>query len=566
MPPSAASTRRIWPAFWSSMIRDRLEYFRLLCFLLAVVTLWGVGVTFGIVAPGTAVHRMAAAIAVAGLTGFWEMGRRRRGIAVRWLPLEAALLLTLAFAVRREFGPFGVMYVALQFRALYGTRREATIVAFAYALILIAGYAVVPAGFAVLQPIIVVQLAIGAFGAYLMHTLAEVLGRDQERQRALRESEQRFRSVIDNLREALLITDVDDRIILANPRVLDVLGYSARELLGRSASELLLPESQRDDFRDRMVRRLAGQSELYETQLVRKDGQRIHAEISAAPYRNSSGVIIGTLGAISDISERKRLELRLRQGMRMEAVGQLAGGVAHDFNNLLTVIKCHTELVLSDLPAADPNRESVVEIERSADRGAQLTQRLLAFSRKQLLQPRRVRLADVVADCAPTLRQLVAANVVFTTRHEDAAEPVFADPLQIEHVLSTLVRNAGEAMPAGGHLVVETRVLDVDELHVPAPGQDMPAGRYICVAVSDTGGGLPGAVMARIFEPFVTTKEPGEGSGLGLASVFGSVRQSGGYVSVESAPGSGTTFRLYFPALPADGQLRQAPSLELLSA
>ncbi|HYC49805.1 MAG TPA: PAS domain S-box protein, partial [Gemmatimonadaceae bacterium] len=408
MPSSASPARRILPTPWVLLLRDRLAYFRTLTLMLALLTLWGLSITYSLGAGATNGHLLALGIAAAGLTAAWIRGLRRRNFPRASLGLELALVLAFMWGGRDDFGAFGLLYVALQFRALFGTRREVFIVACAVGATYIGGHSVLPGGMASLDPVVAVEIAVGGFCVYLMHTLSEVLVRDQERKRALHESEQRFRSVIENLREALLISDPDDTVLLANARVLDVLGYEPSELIGRNVAEVLVPPAARDAFRAHKADRMQGRSDLYETILKRKDGTLIHAEISASPYRDSAGTIVGSLGAISDISERKRLEGRLRQGMRLEAVGQLAGGVAHDFNNLLTVIKCHTELLLGDLPHGDPNRDSVVEIDKSTDRGASLTQQLLAFSRKQLLQPQRISVAQVVANNMAMLRGMVA--------------------------------------------------------------------------------------------------------------------------------------------------------------
>jgi signal transduction histidine kinase len=314
-----------------------------------------------------------------------------------------------------------------------------------------------------------------------------------------------------------------------------------------------------------MRRRLNGETELYETELIRKDGKRIFAEVSAGPYRDASGRIIGTLGAVSDISERHRLEDRLHHAMRMEAIGQLAGGVAHDFNNLLTVIKCHTELLLDELRKGDPTRDGVAEIARAAQRGATLTQQLLAFSRKQFLQPRRLALAAIVTEAVPMLRREVEVDVKLVTLADDPDVHVFADPLQLEQVLLTLVRNADEAMPRGGRITIETRALELHDKHLHGATQEMPGGRYALLSVSDTGVGMTPEVLARVFEPFFTTKGPGEGTGLGLASMYGIVRQSGGYVDVESIPNVGTVFRIYLP-LATTGRNETLPSAELQPA
>ena len=281
--------------------------------------------------------------------------------------------------------------------------------------------------------------------------------------------------------------------------------------------------------------------------MIRKDGSRIYAEVSAGPYRDASGQIVGTLGAISDISERKRLEDRLRQAMRMEAVGQLAGGVAHDFNNLLTVIKCHTELMLGDMRRDDPTREGVAEIERAAARGAHLTQQLLAFSRKQLLQPRRVMLGDILSSILPVLRRIVTPNIAVGLTTDGSDSEVHADPLQLEYALSTMARNSMDAMPHGGRITIDARVVELQDTPRDTHTQEMPTGRYAVINFADTGLGMDPSVMSRVFEPFFTTKGPGEGSGLGLASVYGIVRQSGGFVDVESEVNVGTTFHIYLP-------------------
>jgi two-component system, cell cycle sensor histidine kinase and response regulator CckA len=662
---------RIWPVLWAASLRDRLQLFRLLWLCLILLAIGGVAAARWADASPSLARQLQVAIATVALAGLWALGYRRRRFPATWLAAEVGLLLLYTHGL--QFVAFGVMYAALQYRAMFGSRREATTVAIVYGGTLLMAYVLGPGGISSIGPIVAVQLAAGGFNAYLMYTLSEVLSRDAERaerlrrsedrfrslfnntpwpmwqvdhrtlsilevnsaavahygysrdeflamslrdlrtqsdwpsfervrpalaserrfthvaqhrrkdgsvleveitsemfdfdgrrarvavgvdvtegknaERALRDSERRFRSVIENLREALLITDNNDDIILTNARVFDVLGYRPEELLGRNATDLLLPETHRNDFRDRLPRRLDGEAELYETQLVHRDGRIVQAEISASPYRDAAGEIIGTLGAVSDVSERKRMEERLRRALRMEVVGQLAGGVAHDFNNLLTVIKCHTELLLADFARQDATRDSIVEIGRSVDRGARLTQQLLAFSRKQLLQPQRIRLAEAVGRCVPALRPLMRSAVALNIRHADVTDLVFTDPLQLELILVALIRNANDAITGRGEITIESSAMEVVSGIQSVANPEMPPGRYMILSVSDTGRGMPADVMTRVFEPFVTTKGPGEGSGLGLASVYGSVRQSGGYVSVESIPGAGTTFRVYLPVV-----------------
>ena len=562
LPPRDPPVRRFLPPRWAPMLRDRLGYFRVLTLVLALLTLWGLGITFAFSDSASVAHRLALAVALAGLTVTWVLGGKRGRFPNAGLVAEIGLLLLFMWGGRDDFGAFGLLYIALQYRSMFGNRRDAVLVAVIFGLTYLGGRTLLPAGAASSQSIVVVELVVGGFCAYLMHTLAEVLLRDQQRKKALRESEQRFRSVIENLREAILITDLSDHITLANSRVLDVLGYEPAELIGQNASLLLLPAAARDAFNARRPDRVQGKSELYETTLRRKDGSVIHAEISASPYRDGAGAIIGTLGAISDISERKRLEGRLRQGMRLEAVGQLAGGVAHDFNNLLTVIKVHTELLLADLPFGDPNRHGIEEIDKSADRGASLTQQLLAFSRKQLLQPQRITLASVIGSVMGTLRGVVSPHVTIVMG-EHSEVSVFADPLQMEHILVALVRNANDAIAGAGRVEITTRVVSVHAEDEPVANQDVPGGDYVLLTVSDTGRGMTPDVIARLFEPFVTTKSPGAGSGLGLASVYGSVRQHGGFIAVESTPGAGTVFRIWLPVYRAGARVRRAAELQM---
>jgi len=668
-----------WPRAMAAMIsRDRLQTFRQLFLLFALFALFGAGITLGIVPATSLVQRVLESLYTITLAAWWVFGFRRGGFALPALPIEGLLLIGLTHGLRDPVFGLGVYFIGIQFRALYGSRRDAFLLAVVYITAFVVVLILAPTGPAAFTPVVLLRATALGFSTYVLHTLAEVLSRDLERTtalrlsedryralfdgnpfpmwvadpdslmlldaneaavqqygytrsefltmsvrdlrsaddlpaleliipdigsdkrlshltrhkkkdgtiidvevtadivafegrrarvalavdvshrersaKALRDSEQRFRAVAENLREALMITDTDDRILLANARVREVLGYEPEEVIGQNATDLLLPASQRNVFRDKLRRRLGGEVELYETELLRKDGSRIYAEVSAGPYRDASGKIVGTLGAISDISERKRLEDRLRQAMRMEAVGQLAGGVAHDFNNLLTVIKCHTELMLGEMPRGDPVREGVVEIERAAARGALLTQQLLAFSRKQLLQPRRVVLGDVLSSVLPALRRIVTRNVEMDLKMDSTRAEVHADPLQLEYALSTMTRNSIEAMPHGGRITIDARIVELEDTPQRASTQEMPSGRYAVINFSDTGVGMEHAVMARVFEPFFTTKGPGEGSGLGLASVYGIVRQSGGFVDVESTVNVGTTFHIYLPLAGATAQ------------
>ena len=260
------------------------------------------------------------------------------------------------------------------------------------------------------------------------------------------------------------------------------------------------------------------------------------------------------LKEVQERVERQTLESQLRQAQKMEAFGQLAGGIAHDFNNLLTAIIGGAYLARIDLPSDHPSQRELDEIDKAGNRAAALTKQLLAFSRKQVLQPRVLDLNVIVADMAKMLRRVIGEHVEFSHKLQEAIGRVKADPSQIEQVILNLAVNARDAMPKGGRLIIETRDVDLDEEYSRSHPDCRP-GQYVMLAVSDTGVGMDEKTQSRIFEPFFTTKGQGKGTGLGLATVFGIIKQSQGHISVYSEPGRGSTFKVYFPRVDEEAQL-----------
>jgi signal transduction histidine kinase/CheY-like chemotaxis protein len=279
--------------------------------------------------------------------------------------------------------------------------------------------------------------------------------------------------------------------------------------------------------------------------LVRPDGSVREVQCRGRVVSDESGTVLSLLGSSQDITDRRQLEDQLRQALKMEAVGRLAGGIAHDFNNLLTVIKSNAYFLLEDLDAADPRREDAAQIQTAASRAADLTRQLLAFSRKQILNPRLLDLNATVAAVAAMLGRVIGEDIELAMEVAPGELPVMADPGQLEQVIINLAVNARDAMPEGGTVTLRTAV--------PLAGADaglvragLPLGRYVSLTVEDTGRGIDADILPRIFEPFYSTKE-GKGTGLGLATVYGIVEQSGGRIIVESEPGRGSRFTVFLP-------------------
>ena len=356
---------------------------------------------------------------------------------------------------------------------------------------------------------------------------------------ALLESETRYRAIADATFDGILLSR-NGTILDANRGITEIFGFQRDDLVGRTMDQFVAPES-RDE-----VQRLFGATieGVFEVVGLRKDGSKVRLECIV---RNSTHEgAPARLTALRDVSQRRLLEDQLRQSQKMEAVGRLAGGVAHDFNNLLTVITSYSQLVMEDMGAADPRRADLAEVQKAATGAATLTRQLLAFSRQQVLEPRVIALDEVVAGAGKMLKRLIGEDIELVTALAPDLGAVKADPGQIEQVVMNLAVNARDAMPDGGMLTIETVNQELGTEYTEQH-RLVPPGSYVLLSVSDTGTGMDEATQARLFEPFFTTKEKGKGTGLGLATVYGIVKQSGGFIWVYSELGAGTTFKVYLP-------------------
>jgi PAS domain S-box-containing protein len=389
--------------------------------------------------------------------------------------------------------------------------------------------------------------------------LARALRYARERaafRQSMRDREARFRALVEHSYDAVTLLDEQFRVLYDSRSIESVCGYTPEERLGRPIDRLLHP-----DDRPAVMAGLADLTttttpSAFEYRFQHKSGEWRWGEAVAVSHLADPAIQAIVINH-RDVSERKRVEAalrhseeQLRQAQKMEAVGRLAGGIAHDFNNVLTAIFGYTELLIDEFRLDDPRRADVVEIRKAAERAAALTRQLLAFSRKQVMQPRLLDLNDVIRAVEKLLARLVGDDVLLELQLASDLVTVRADPGQIEQVLMNLVANARDAMPEGGRLTLSTRNEQTGPASTARPG--LAPASYAVLAVADTGTGVPAEVREQIFEPFFTTKEQGKGTGLGLATVYGIVKQSGGGIYIESEEGQGTTFLVYLPQASPD--------------
>jgi two-component system, cell cycle sensor histidine kinase and response regulator CckA len=408
------------------------------------------------------------------------------------------------------------------------------------------------AGIAEKQLLIAAILVILSYGC----SVARILFAEQqqlEAARDLQESNALLKSVFEGTGDALFIKDQQGRYVITNQTYADLLELRPEYLVGKPVSQFIDPDAATLFATQDAEVIQEGRNKLFEYDVV-LGGKKHSFMTTKAPHRDASGKIVGVIGAVRDVTEYRHMEERLRQSQKMEAIGTLAGGVAHDFNNLLMVISGYSS-VLAEALRADAKLSSHVEqILKAGERAASLTRQLLAFSRKQTIQPAPLHLNQIITGIEKLLHRLIGEDIKIVARLEQDLGVVLADAGQMEQVILNLAVNARDAMPKGGELIFETRNVELGDSIVGA--NNLKPGRYIEFLVQDTGTGMELSIQRRLFEPFFTTKPTGKGTGLGLSTVYGILKQANGHITFTSQPGHGTTFRIFLPrvdsALPAD--------------
>ncbi len=385
------------------------------------------------------------------------------------------------------------------------------------------------------------------------HPMFTAFLRDVSERREAEITTSELAAVVANSNDAIVACTLDGMIRSWNAGASRIFGYSEEEVVGRPF-DMLIPPERLDEFPQTLTLVQRGESLVnYETVRIRKDGKKISVTLTESPIRGEAGRITGLSSIARDITERKRLEEDLLQSQKMDAVGRLAGGIAHDFNNILTAILGYSDLLVGQIDDKHWMFKHLTEIRKAADFAASLTHQLLAFSRRQPLFLRVFNINDTVRNMQKMLARVIGENVQIHTKLTADIGRLKADPSQLEQVLLNLCVNARDAMPQSGSITIQTADVAYS-LDDPYSASDMPAGEYVKLTVTDTGTGIPPEVKKHIFEPFFTTKEKGQGTGLGLATCYGIVKQSGGYITVDSVVGVGTTFSIYLPRVDESGE------------
>jgi PAS domain S-box-containing protein len=466
-----------------------------------------------------------------------------------------ALLLSLLFRSLIEPNPFLLFFAAVALSAWMGGLRVG-VVATALAA-LVTNYILLPPAYALsFAPTELARMTGFVLVALLITGLSEAHRRATA---ALRVSEARSRATLEAALDGIITIDQAGRVIAFNPAAEQIFAYRQADVLGHELADLIVPPSLRDAHRRGLAQSVAtGEGRLFDRRIemtaMRADGSEFAVELIITRVVTDGQVCF--TGFVRDLTTRKLLEAQFLQAQKVESIGRLAGGIAHDFNNLLTAMAGYTGLARDALPADHPAHSDLEEVQKAAQRAGSLTRQLLAFARKQPIEPHVINLDALLRDMDTLLRRLIGENIDLVIQPTPDLGHVIADPGQIEQVIVNLAVNARDAMPEGGKLTIETRNVTLDTAYAQEH-LSVVEGPYILLAVSDTGTGMDAETQSHMFEPFFTTKEQGKGTGLGLATCFGIIKQHGGYIWVYSEVGHGTTIKIYLPRVYEAAEVRQ---------
>jgi PAS domain S-box-containing protein len=497
-----------------------------------------------------------------GYSGGWMFAMRSRmarfGFAILLGLLGSALTVQFAWALDRNI--FMVFLIATTVTSLM-TGWVPGLLSLAIGAITFAGFLTEPYGsLAIASPaerarlaaFVIITTVVIALCEQLRRTSLRVSLHDEELRGRLR----MLKTLLNSTPLAVIALDADKVVRLWNPAAERLFGWRSREIVGREYP--LVPESLGREFSN-VTNRVYSEGRSVsgvETRRLHKNGTEVEITLWVAPLRDGVGKVVGALGIAADAGEQRALESRLREAQKLEALGGLAGGVAHDFNNMLTAILSSAELGLMELPKDHPVAEDLTEIRKAALRAASLTRQLLAFGRRQVLQPRDIEIPQLIRDHTPRLQRILGPQALLITELQPDLPPTHADWEQLKRVLDSLAENARDAMPDGGELRISARRWSSTAARLRgAPA--VAEGDYVLLTVADTGIGMDERTLSKLFEPFFTTKAFGTGAGLGLATVYGIVRQSGGYVWATSTPGKGSEFFVLLPTSAAPSGARE---------
>jgi len=376
-------------------------------------------------------------------------------------------------------------------------------------------------------------------------SLQETIRLRDETLDSLKKSEEKYRFLVEEINDVIYISDQKGHLTYISPVIESVTGFKASEIVGKHYSELVHHQDL-EPLKDHFREVLSGKQNQVEYRILTKDGGYRWIRASNRPIVENERTV-GMRGIMTDITESRRLQERLSLAQRMESVGTLAGGIAHDFNNLLTTILGNADILLMEIDRSTPLYEGIRDIKEAGTKASSLTRQLLTFSRKDVIHPAVLNLNEVLAELGKMLKRLIREDIELSIATEPDLWDVYIDPTQLEQVIINLAVNARDAMPQGGKLIFETKNEELDEGYFRSHALEGSPGPYVMLAVTDTGAGMDEKTKPRIFEPFFTTKEMGKGTGLGLATVYGIVKQNNGFIWVYSELGKGTTFKIYFP-------------------